>query len=233
MLVDLAQRSARLFAMVVFLAVICGFQKANATEEVIVPGDMPDNCSRGDDGLVTCDGLTKDEFCAQSGSPLEDFCYGGSGGGGGGDGDGQSGSEEASDEGTEEDRDGDSDAQEDNLPQECADEGGEWIDGGCEWPPEEEPEDDNAGDEQLSDEEKCKLGGGRWMVDYCDEPMDRDLTADCSCWALGAWRYRGPMTFPACQAERDTWVTLDPLAVCDWNFRAGGSTIEPGVMGSP
>lgn len=48
--------------MVVFLAVVCASHKASATEEVIVPADMPENCSRGDDGIVTCDGLTKDEF---------------------------------------------------------------------------------------------------------------------------------------------------------------------------
>ena len=65
-------------------------------EEIIVPGDMPSNCERRDDGQVHCDdGDVFDlaAFCNEFGSMFaESFCYGAISGGGSSGGSGGSGS---------------------------------------------------------------------------------------------------------------------------------------------
>ena len=58
---------------------------AHAVETVIATGTMPPNCERGADGVITCSGMTMEDFCDAHGSEsqYEQFCFGdGSSGGG-------------------------------------------------------------------------------------------------------------------------------------------------------
>ena len=52
-----------------------GALSANAEGVVVVIENMPDNCQRENDGTITCDGYTVDEFCHLFGSSNESFCY--------------------------------------------------------------------------------------------------------------------------------------------------------------
>lgn len=202
-------------ATTTLLAAVWPVQEAAAQEEDTVTAPMPPNCSRGEDGVVTCSGLTKDEFCSQHGSGWEDFCYGGgsSGGGGGGSGGGNDDSNRQ-DDGEDDAREEEPEEQGDPS-QECTDQGGEWVDGSCEDASEEEPE----GESDNSDAaDRCRLGGGEWKGTFCNQPMDQGVKDYCSCWAHLRWWREGRLTAPECESRRAYWIERDPGAVCQWSI---------------
>ena len=59
------------------------YAEGDGIPEVPVVEDMPEDCERGADGVITCNGLSREAWCYLHGSGAETFCYGGSSGGGG------------------------------------------------------------------------------------------------------------------------------------------------------
>lgn len=212
-------RAARLLAATAFVAVVWPANDASAQEEVTVIGKLPDNCSV-EDGEITCSGMPLDEYCLQGGTGLEDMCYGGGSSGGGGSGGGSSGGSGSGQDSDEEE--GEEESEEVDFAQWCAEEGGELIDGRCEWAPEEDPEEeseDESDEESLTDQERCLQGGGRWRVTYCIQEEDLNIYDDCSCSVNHTWLHEGQTTRPACEVDRVRfWSDRDPNVQCIWGM---------------
>ncbi len=202
----------RVLAVGGLAAMLLGGQPAQATtEEVIVQAPMPSNCTQDSDGKITCDGMTLEAWCEQNANADHVICGGSGGGGGGGGGSGGGGGGGGSGDGSVS-----------NLEKECAAEGGEWVNGGCEFPP-PEPEDDSADGSDdppaLSEAEVCEQGGGTWNWDYCDQIWDKEgAKFVCTCWVHGALIDHGQTTFPACMAQQKRHInSRDETAACYWD----------------
>ena len=177
----------------------------DAAEEdpIIVIDNMPSDCSRNEDGTISCgNGLTVEEWCNIHGASAEDFCYGGSSGSGSGNGSG-SGS------GNGNGKDGGNDKEDPKKV--CAEGGGTWVDGGCTYPqPETPPEDEVDETERLAEE--CLARGGTWRINHCDEGMDEDVKFPCTCGSNDQYVNYGDTTYPQCQAIDNA----EPDVRCTW-----------------